>query len=657
MRSFGRPLAFAVAAAVLGGAWGCALAGAQEAAPAGEAAPERPRILETVQLLVNGSFEEAAGAEGEAAARPRGWGLLAGEGGWRLDGEGALHGKTALRMEGAAPVTAGSDPAALDADTASVTAVAMGRGPGLSASVRWLGADGAVLREDVLAAFPPSSPEGWTRFSLAESAPPAGAARVSLALAGAPAEGAPCLWDAAELAASAERAPEMRVLWCRAGYELYAPKRFVVSANFRSGEGGFKVLDRDGRTVYEQPLKEGARMQGARGSDWGRHYYRGAFSGFDQEGEFRLRVTLGDQTVETPPVTLAFDHLWHTALPKAVDGLSAFFDAPGAGPLWTGPGAEDGEILALLAEAWTGVQWRIRKNYGGAALDRAVRAAAPAALRRLAAADAAALPPESAAAWAMALGLCAAAKPPVDGAADAAAALAGRLEAEAAPGARAFTAAAALHRATGEPRWAALAEKWFPGTAPEAQLALMWHESPAHPHAMFTLSQELEKLGDALLRRADNPFGLYATVEDGEPAFFPRDGAGGTARALLAAQTMARVYRLVPKPEYQEFIYDQLGWLFGVNPDGLCLMEGIGDAPAPLVLPPPGKTREDCAGLLLNGFGARTPDDDRPWLPKAESEAPAEATNGFSLSNSARFVSTLSLVKAIRTVMPDEVKK
>ena len=54
---------------------------------------------------------------------------------------------------------------------------------------------------------------------------------------------------------------------------------------------------------------------------------------------------------------------------------------------------------------------------------------------------------------------------------------------------------------------------------------------------------------------------------------------------------------------------------------------------------------------------ARTPDDDRPRLPQAESEAPAEATNGFSLSHSARFVSTLSLVKAIRTVMPDEAKK
>ncbi|NLV39774.1 MAG: hypothetical protein GXY15_00895, partial [Candidatus Hydrogenedentes bacterium] len=422
MRSFGRPLALVVAAALLGGAWVRVPAGAQEADPPAAAATEPERILETVQLLANGSFEESTAAEGEAPARPRAWSLIAGEGVWRTDGESVLHGKAALRMEGGAPVTAGSDPSALDGDTASVTAVVMGRGPGISASVRWLGADGALLREDALAAFPPAAPEGWTRFSLSESAPPEGAARVSLALAGAPAEGAPCLWDAAELAASAERAPEMRVLWCRAGYELYAPKRLVVSANFRSPEGGFKILDQNGRTVYEQPLEVEARMQGARGSDWGRHFYRGAFTGFDQEGDFRIRVTLGDQTVETPPVTLAFDHLWHTALPKAVDGLSAFFDGPGAGPLWTGPGAEDAEILALLAEAWTGVQWRIRKNYGGAELDRAVRAAAPAAIQRLAAADPAGLPPEAAAAWAMALGLCAAAREPVDGAAAAAAA-------------------------------------------------------------------------------------------------------------------------------------------------------------------------------------------------------------------------------------------
>jgi len=644
-------LVFGAAAVWAGGG----TAAAQAPAADGAAAEEAPRILDTVQLLVNGSFEEAGA---DAAAAPRGWSAeAAAEGGRIAAGEGALHGRAALRMEGPGMVTAVSDPAALDADTVSVTGVVMGKGPGLGASARWLGPDGAVLREDVLGVFPPSEGGGWTRFSLAETAPPAGAARVSLALTGAPADGAPCLWDSAELSASAERAPEMRVLWCRAGYELFSPKRFVVSANYRAVEGGFQIIDRDGRTVYEQPLKEGARMQGARGSDWGRYFYRGAFTGFEQEGDFRIRVTLGDQTVETPPVTVAFDHLWHTAVPKAVDGLSAFFDGAGAGPLWTGPGADDAETLALLAEAWTGVQWRIRKNYGGAELDRAVRAAAPAAIGRLAAADPAGLPPEQAAAWAQALALCAAAREPVDGAADAAAALAARLEAEAAPGPRAFTAAVALGRATGDPRWPALADRWFPGPAPEAQLGLMWHESTAHPHGIFELSQELEKLGAALLRRAENPFGLYATLEDGEPSFFPRDGAGNTARVLLAAQTMARVCRLVPKPEYMEFVYDQLNWLLGVNPAGLCLLEGIGDAPAPVALPPAGKTRADCAGLFLNGFAARTPDDDRPRLPQAESEAPAEATNGFSLSHSARFVSTLSLVKAIRTVMPDEAKK
>jgi hypothetical protein len=176
---------------------------------------------------------------------------------------------------------------------------------------------------------------------------------VSLALTGAPADGAPCLWDSAELSASAERAPEMRVLWCRAGYELFSPKRFVVSANYRAVEGGFQIIARDGRTVYEQPLKEGARMQGARGSDWGRYFYRGAFTGFEQEGDFRIRVTLGDQTVETPPVTVALTTCG-TRGAKAVEGLSAFFDGAGAGPLWTGRARTTRRPSAILARCVDG---------------------------------------------------------------------------------------------------------------------------------------------------------------------------------------------------------------------------------------------------------------------------------------------------------------
>ena len=47
--------------------------------------------------------------------------------------------------------------------------------PALPVAVVELAGEELLGWEDVLAAFPPASPEGWTRFSLAETAPPAGA--------------------------------------------------------------------------------------------------------------------------------------------------------------------------------------------------------------------------------------------------------------------------------------------------------------------------------------------------------------------------------------------------------------------------------------------------------------------------------------------------
>ena len=120
-------------------------------------------VVESQALLPNGGFEKAAAEDPD---KPAGWHSEAAPGAWNIDREAFLQGAGSLRLSGGAPVAVVSDPAPLGADFTGLSAVAMGRGTGGTARVRWLAGDGTVLREDALR--PLKSPEagGWTRHTL-----------------------------------------------------------------------------------------------------------------------------------------------------------------------------------------------------------------------------------------------------------------------------------------------------------------------------------------------------------------------------------------------------------------------------------------------------------------------------------------------------------
>ncbi|MBW7865279.1 MAG: hypothetical protein GX580_09890 [Candidatus Hydrogenedens sp.] len=615
-------------------------------------------VLEMLPMLPNGSFD-SAGDDG-GVSRPTHW-HVEGAGEWAADPETLLHGTASLRLSGTETVTVLSDKLPLDEDLKTVTAVAMGRGPGLGAALRWLSRDGAVLREDSFRAFPPAEPEGWTRFSLSEKTPPEGARRLVAVLSGTPSGTEPCWWDAAEITGEAHRVPTVQILHNQAGYETFAPKHFLVSANFAASDGRFALLSDDGRTLVEAPLGAGERVIGAENADWGRHYYRGDFSDHDIPGRCRIHVTLGGLEAETELFPLDFDQLWNSLADPAVNGLMSFHAPAGNARLWNDPGkgpVSDAELFLALVEAWDGVRWRVQGGFGGAALDGAVRGLLPAVVARLAAADWNTADAGEMAAWAMAMAFAARCLPAEENVLDMAERLTRHLGDHGTDGARAFSAAAALHETTREAAWLDLTRQWYPGPVAEAQTALMWYGSETDPRIITELGTALEEIGDTLLLRAKNPFGVYSTHGAVENTFFLADAdadgvfPGNTHRVLLAAETMARIYRMVAKPEYLAFIHDQLNWVLGCNPLGLCLVEGAGTRPAPLVLMPEGRERDTLAGLVLNGYGPRGPGDDRPWLPAGSEDLPEPALNAFSLRNSARLIGALSHLKRIRTVIP-----
>jgi len=117
---------------------------------------------------------------------------------------------------------------------------------------------------------------------------------------------------------------------------------------------------------------------------------------------------------------------------------------------------------------------------------------------------------------------------------------------------------------------------------------------------------------------------------------------------------MAKAYRFAPKPEYLAFIYDQFNWIFGCNPQGVCLMEGVGAVHVAKVVGSGADHRDALGGVILNGIGPADPGNDRPWIAVQEADTATEATNGFALRNNVRFIDAMAQLKRIRTVQPQD---
>jgi len=215
----------------------------------------------------------------------------------------------------------------------------------------------------------------------------------------------------------------------------------------------------------------------------------------------------------------------------------------------------------------------------------------------------------------------------------------------------AFSAAWDLYAATNDPGWKEQAKAWFPGVNADAIEPLLEYESEEGGMISVDVARGMEQLADTLLKRAQNPFGVYATGDKGKLAYFlpssteaagTPDGMGNTHRVLMAAELMAMAYRFAPKPEYLAFIYDQFNWIFGCNPQGVCLMEGVGNAHVARVAGPGADRRDTLGGIILNGIGPIGPGDDRPWIAVQDADPATEATNGFALRNNVRFIDAMS---------------
>lgn len=131
---------------------------------------------------------------------------------------------------------------------------------------------------------------------------------------------------------------------------------------------------------------------------------------------------------------------------------------------------------------------------------------------------------------------------------------------------------------------------------------------------------------------ADNPFGL-SKQRVGEPEYFfePTSTLGHNWELLARAWAATLIYRLNDDQRALRFALDQIDWVLGKNPYGLCMMEGKGT-----VNPPryhhryatiPGRERGAVPGAIPNGFVRSVYALDQPGFDMSREKIPSYRTS------------------------------
>ncbi len=289
---------------------------AQSGASFGKRGPVQPKVEIAQSLLEYGDFEQGKVRDGleqfdpanplraQVMNRPRGWRCSTPEVEWGMAGNLDGHGKCLLVHT---PSEIVSDYVPLPAGLRTISASVDGGAGAVRAEIRWLG-DAGIVGTTPLEYQ--SEAVGWHAYFLADTAPPRGARRAAMVLH---CEGQDCRWDNARITGKVLESASTTVLINQAGYDLGAPKHFVVQSNVAAKEPVFALLHEGGSVALEGKLMPAVRIKGKYGQDWGYAYYDGDLTAFDTAGHYRLRATLDGVSAESWPFEIGDNRLWRAA--------------------------------------------------------------------------------------------------------------------------------------------------------------------------------------------------------------------------------------------------------------------------------------------------------------------------------------------------------
>lgn len=602
-------------------------------------------LLADAPKLANGSGALGIATGFETPEQANAWQVITGGGNTARDEAVKSNGASSLAAKPAAEEQRVASPVAvLTPDLRRLSASVLAKGEGAKAFLAWERATGEPFLQELRPAD--TTPEGWRRMRLSNIAKPAGAVRVRMLLLSPPST--ETWWDDVQLSAQTASVPFVELFYNQAGYEVAMPKRFTAASTFSTPQGAFRILNEKGTVVHEGKTEPPSRITGANGADWGRLFWRGDFTPLDEPGKYRIELDIDGNLVQSGEFEIAPDLLWthlYAPLSSAVHDRRCGEGIPcdSASAAWDQRGATstDASVLRALNEIYSIILWRIFDRESGAlpGLGQELQWGGDRLIDQLKAGE----PSDD---LVVALAGLARNFPGEQRFVDAARAALSAPRAMPLPPLQEYCAAIDLYVATRDAALLPRVQALYPGPATEIPEYVVRYEAEIDEAVMvtFDLGKRLAEQADALLKRADNPFGICPDARDGLPRYFDDSEArmGNTAQLLRAAALVARAYRYTPKIEYQRFIFDQFNWLLGNNPFGISFVEGVGTRNLPAYAKPNTKfPRGVPTGAVANGAAASAEGADVPSLTAVSADCP--------LANSVAMLDALAHFKRIRT--------
>jgi hypothetical protein len=540
--------------------------------------------------------------------------------------------------------------------------------------------DNNILREDPFNALEPQN--GWTRYTLGSTSPPANTFFASFHLEVTPVATQKSWWDNAILEGSFSQIPVVEILYNQLGYETYAPKKFVVRTNWNAEEAKYSIVTLQGEHLGAGDLTWGIRFKGGGDVEWPGYYWRGDFSELYEKELVRIGVELDGVQVFSPVFEIGWHAVWDRTVPLAINALqrSQCLQEPHAawGPQ-EGTGEErTSEFFWELSQTRRVCAWRFEKidldkngeedllqlllpvattlvdaiqEDGSLNQETITRVCSPNTQTPALSTDPI-LSGMGLARYALQM------EEKNQGHVDAAVHAMEWCQENTPENPLLFSLAVDLFLLTEDPLYKDMAHTLLPDFTFDGVVQQYAEDSPERARAgdliesiimyethctdtpiSFIMSVEMAKVAEALVRQAKNPFGVFMYSEDDKLNCFkiasPEEQSPNHTRHILEAATfVAQVYRFQPKLEYYAFVMDQINWLMGCNPYGICMLSELGVRKAPKYnLPNGAMPGTFIRGLLPHGPVAQGPGDDRPQFSLEPFAHQADLTNTVALIN------------------------
>ncbi len=692
---------------------------AQSSTPIGE----DDYIWETISLIYNGGFEPIEDADSsvflskiwECSSDNT-------ENRISLDKETYLSGKSALRVDGAGIVNVSTKDIPIPSGMVSITGSIFYRGDFPSkVFVKWLKGDETIDQKELR--LIENKEAEWKRYMLSETSVPPGAVAIRFLLTTNFSSNGTVWWDEGNFTGVIEQQKRVDIFVNQVGYDLLYPKACILATNFKPEKIESYLLGESDREIKKLYPGEPGRIVGAHKSDWGKWFYRVNFSDYNEEGTYRIVVIIEGKKYYSAPFFIGKDLLWEKTIPIVLEGIRlhrcgtkiegihepCHTDDAFEGNSLTG-GWHDGETysktksslcLNLLAESCNICTWRLLKNndlntkmkeeieWGAQYIVNRVKDDGKLVGNIVSRTGTDTKKPEEETDNQPATGDERPIQEFIDDEDTLISALgnltyllsktnpenpySGKTEiltqsmlsqGKKPPGL--FSALVYLEEIKGTGNYISSAKLVVPENLLCVSEVIPRYDAFTYENKTYDLVQVLKNTLQSYAEQANqNPFRICPIKWTPEVDFFGvtiNKGAGlkgNNIHLLQIAQLAGKAFRFIPEDMTKNLFFDHINWILGVNPYGICFIEGLGTKNLSGYAHPfvkHGVNPEKLVGVIPFGIRATSQNSDVPYLDISPSPNSDIGSTGISIETMALYINALAHFYRVR-VHPETVIK